>query len=101
MAPGINLFHTVELYHYIVNKLLNYKEIILVGLTLGAYRVRQCVSVTFLKSGVFSGKFDPEPGNFGPEFPVDFCSRLYYRQGFPFGITKMVQMVQNPCPKFN
>jgi hypothetical protein len=32
--------------------------------------LRQCIPVTFSKSGVFSGKWDPEP----PEFPVDFCS---------------------------
>jgi hypothetical protein len=36
--------------------------------------LRQCVPVTFSKSGVFSGKWDPEPGNSGPEFPVDFRS---------------------------
>ncbi len=36
--------------------------------------VRQCVPVTFSKSGVFSGKWDPEPGNSGTEFPVDFRS---------------------------
>ncbi len=36
--------------------------------------IRQCVPLTFSKSGVFSGKWDPEPGNSGPEFPVDFRS---------------------------
>ncbi len=36
--------------------------------------VRQCVPVTFSKSGVFSGKWDLEPGNSRPEFPVDFRS---------------------------
>ncbi len=38
------------------------------------FAVRQCIPLTFSKSGVFSGKWDPEPGNSGPEFPVDFRS---------------------------
>jgi hypothetical protein len=36
--------------------------------------LRQCVPVTFLKSGVFLGKWDPEPRNSGTEFLVDFRS---------------------------
>jgi hypothetical protein len=36
--------------------------------------VRQCVPVTFSKSGVFSRKSDPKPENNTPEFPVHFRS---------------------------
>jgi hypothetical protein len=30
------------------------------------------------------GKLDLEPKNFGPEFPVDFCSGLYNPKRVPF-----------------
>ncbi len=38
------------------------------------FMVRQCVPVTFPTSGVFLGKWDPEPENSGTEFPVYFRS---------------------------
>jgi hypothetical protein len=38
------------------------------------WALRQCVPLTFSKSDVFSGKWDPEPGNSGAESPVDFRS---------------------------
>ncbi len=64
---------------------LNPSNIVSLLLPLGVQEIRQCLPVTFSKSGVFSRKSDPKPQNYGPEFPVHFCSGFQNRNSDRFG----------------